>query len=69
MTTATTAAEAAKKTPKAKLSRRTKKTLGRQKRKLKLKTNPEFAKAFHEAKTKRSTEKKGIFRKKKKGKK
>jgi hypothetical protein len=67
MTTAAAAGESAKKTPKAKLSRRTKKTLGRNKRKLKLKTNPEFAKAYHEGKAKRSNDGKAAYRKKKRG--
>lgn len=69
-------AEAAKKakkekavTPKSKLSRTTKKKLGRAKRVAKLKTDPEFKKAFHEAKSKKANEKKASFRKKKKGKK
>jgi hypothetical protein len=61
-------AEAAK-TPKAKLSRKTKKALGRKKRATKLKTDKEFAKAHFAAKSKRSIEKKAAFRKKKKGKK
>ncbi len=46
-------------------SRRTLRTLGRKKRTLKLKTDKEFAKTYFEAKSKRSTEKKSAFRKKK----
>ncbi|MBY0470583.1 hypothetical protein K2X30_05390 [bacterium] len=53
----------------ANIGRRTIKTLGRNKRKLKLKNDKEFAKAFFEAKSKRSTEKKAAYRKKKKNKK
>ncbi len=56
-------------TPKAKLGRRTKKTLGRNKRKLRLATDKEFAKTFFAARSKRSDDKKGAFRKKKSGKK
>ncbi|MEK6579376.1 MAG: hypothetical protein AABZ55_09140 [Bdellovibrionota bacterium] len=41
------------------------KTEGRNKRKMKLKADKEFAKTFFEAKSKRSTEKKSAFRKKK----
>ncbi len=50
-------------------SRRTLRALGRKKRQLKLKTDSAFAKAFFESKSKRSTEKKSGFRKKKKSKK
>ncbi len=57
------------KTPKAKLSRKTKKTVGRNKRAEKLKTDKEFAKTYFAAKSKRAIEKKAAFRKKKKGKK
>ena len=57
------------KTPKAKLSRKTKKTVGRNTRAEKLKTDKEFAKTYFAAKSKRSIEKKAAFRKKKKGKK
>ena len=53
----------------AKLSRKTRKTLGRKKRVTKLKTDKEFAKTFHDAKSKRAIDKKAAFRKKKKGKK
>jgi|GEM_PF-846860 len=51
------------------LGRRTLKTLGRAKRKLKLQADKDFSKTFFDAKSKRSTEKKAAFRKKKKGKK
>ena len=51
-------------TPSAK-SRRTLRTEGRKKRKLKLSTDKEFAKTYFAAKSKRSTEKKSAFRKKK----
>ncbi len=60
------AAEAAKK---AKLGRRTLRTLGRKKRIAKLKTDKEFSKKFFEAKSTRATAKKAAFRKKKKNKK
>lgn len=50
-------------------SRKTLKKKGRAKRVGKLKANPEFKKAYFEGKSKRSTEKKAAFRKKKKGKK
>jgi hypothetical protein len=56
-------------TPKAKLGRRTLRKQGRDKRKGKLASDKEFAKTFFEARSKRSTEKKSAFRKKKKGKK
>lgn len=56
-------------TPKAKLGRRTKKTLGRSKRKLRLKTDKEFAKAYFEGRSKRAADKKSAYRKKKAGKK
>ncbi len=52
-------------TPKAKLSRATLRTQGRKKRKLKLATDKEFAKTYFAAKSKRSTDKKSAFRKKK----
>lgn len=55
--------------PKPALPRRVSRRLGRQKRQLKLKTDTAFAKTYFEAKSKRSTEKKSAFRKKKKGKK
>ncbi len=55
-------------TEKTKPSRKTLKKKGRDKRKTKLKTDPEFKKAHHEGKSKRSTEKKAAFRKKKRGK-
>ncbi len=45
--------------------RKFKKKLGRGKRALKLKTDKEFAKTFFEARSKRSTDKKSTFRKKK----
>lgn len=54
---------------KAKLSRRTIRTLARKKRKLKLQTNPEAAKTYFDAKSKRSTARKAAFRKSKSGKK
>jgi hypothetical protein len=63
MSTATTTAA------KPAYSRKTLKTKGRNKKKLKLKTDKEFAKSYFEGKSKRSTEKKAAFRKKKKGKK
>ena len=50
-------------------SRRTLREMGRKKRKLKLQTDKEFAKTFFAAKSKRSTDKKSDYRKKKKGKK
>jgi hypothetical protein len=62
-------AEAAAATPTPNYSRRTLKTLGRKKRKLKLQTDKEFARKYFESRSKRSTEKKSAFRKKKKGKK
>lgn len=49
----------------AKNIRRRKRVEGRKKRKLKLQTNKEFAKAYFEAKSKKSSEKKSAFRKKK----
>lgn len=49
--------------------RKKKKTEGRKKRTQKLKTDREFANKYFEAKSKRSTEKKAAFRKKKKRKK
>jgi hypothetical protein len=52
-------------TPKSKLGRATLRALGRNKRKAKLKENKEFAKAYFEAKSKRSNDKKAAFRKKK----
>jgi hypothetical protein len=68
-------AEATPKAPKVKLTgkelilaratRRRKKTAGRKKRVLKLKTDKEFAKTFFEARSKRSNDKKSTFRKKK----
>jgi hypothetical protein len=48
--------------------RKQKKKEGRAKRKAKLSTDKEYAKAFFEAKSKRSAERKAAFRKKKKGK-
>ena len=52
-------------TPKAKLGRKTKKKLGRDKRKAKISTDKEFAKKFFEGKSKRATDKKTAFNKKK----
>ncbi len=49
----------------SKPSRKTLRALGRKKRQQKLKTDKEFAKTFFAAKSKRSTEKKSAFRKKK----
>ncbi len=54
---------------KTKPSRRTLKKKGRDKRKAKLKTDATYKKALFEGKSKRSTEKKAAFRKKKRGKK
>lgn len=51
--------------PAAKLGRRTLRTAGRKKRVAKLKTDKEFAKTYFAAKSKRSTDKKSAFRKKK----
>jgi hypothetical protein len=45
--------------------RRKKKAEGRKKRSVKLHTDKEFAKQFFESKSKRSTDKKSAFRKKK----
>ncbi len=56
-------------TPKAKLGRKTLKAQGRAKKKAKLQGDKEFAKAFFAAKSKRATDKKAGYRKKKKGKK
>ncbi len=64
MTKATTPAAA-----KSELSRKTLKTAGRKKRQAKLATDKTFAKGYFDAKSKRSTDKKAAFRKKKKGKK
>ena len=50
-------------------SRKTLRKMGREKRNLKLRSDKEFAKAFFEGRSKRSTEKKSKFRKKKQGKK
>ncbi len=50
-------------------SRRTLRKKGRMKRAERLKKDPEFKKGYFEGKSKRSTEKKSAFRKKKKGKK
>jgi hypothetical protein len=63
MAQAAAAATTGKPTSKKKL-----KALGRKKRILKLRTDKEFAKAYFEARSKRSNDKKGAFRKKKKGK-
>ena len=49
----------------AKPSRKKLKAEGRKKRSVKLKTDKEFAKKFHEGKSKRAIEKKAAFRKKK----
>jgi hypothetical protein len=49
----------------ARAARRKKKTAGRKKRTLKLKTDKEFAKTFFEARSKRANDKKSTFRKKK----
>ncbi len=51
--------------PKSPVSRRRKKAEGRKKRTLKLKSDKEFAKKYFEARSKRSTDKKSAFRKKK----
>lgn len=53
---------------KTKPSRKTLRKKGRVKRKTKLVADPEFRKAYFEGKSKRSTDKKAAFRKKKKGK-
>jgi hypothetical protein len=53
----------------SKPSRRTLRKLGRDKRVKRLRTEAEFRKAYFEAKSKRSTDTKSAFRKKKKGKK
>jgi hypothetical protein len=53
---------------KTKPSRRTLRKKGRVKRKEKLQKDPAFKSAYFEGKSKRSTEKKAAFRKKKKGK-
>lgn len=58
MTTTTT-------TSKGKLGRRTLRKLGRDKRSKKIHADKAFAKGFFEAKSKRSTDKKSVFRKKK----
>ena len=55
-------------TEKTKPSRRTLRKKGRDAQKKKLQSDVEFRKAHFEAKSKRSTEKKAAFRKKKKGK-
>lgn len=52
-----------------KKSRKTLRKEGRNKRRVKLQNNPEAHKAYHEAKSKRSTDKKAAYKKKKKGKK
>lgn len=49
----------------ARATRRRKKTEGRNKRTLKLRTDKEFAKTFFEARSKRANDKKAAFRKKK----
>ena len=60
MATATTTT-----TGKGKLGRRTIRKAARDKRKTKIHADKEFAKTFFEAKSKRSTDKKTAFRKKK----
>lgn len=62
MATAQTEKTAAKKDN---LGRRTLRKIGRKKTTEKLKADPEFAKAFFDGKSKRSAEKKVLFRKKK----
>jgi len=62
-------AEAKKVATKKEKSRKTLRKAGRVKRKAKLQGSVEARKAHFEAKSKRSTEKKAAFRKKKKGKK
>jgi len=54
---------------KTKPSRKTLRKKGRVKRAKRLVAEPEFRKAYFEGKSKRSTEKKAAFRKKKRGKK
>jgi hypothetical protein len=49
----------------ARAARRKASTAGRKKRVLKLRTDKEFAKAYFEARSKRSNDKKSAFRKKK----
>jgi len=61
-------AAAASSTEKTKPSRRTIRKKGRDKRKAKMKTDVEYKKKVFEGKSKRATEKKAAFRKKKKGK-
>jgi len=72
MTTSETTTETKKpagpaSTPSAKANwgRRKLRTEGRKKRQLRLKTDKEFAKTYFEARSKRSTDKKTAFRKKK----
>ena len=70
MATTTTETKKAKKAPAAgaeagKLGRRTLKKLGRDKRHAKIHSDKEFAKAHFAAKSKRSTDKKVAFNKKK----
>jgi hypothetical protein len=57
--------ETATQTAKPNYSRKTLRALGRKKRNLKLAQDKEFAKTFFEAKSKRNTDKKVAFRKKK----
>ena len=66
MSTATTATATA---TKANLGRKTKKKLGRDKKKAKLHADKAFAKTYFESKSKRSIDKKTAFRKKKSAKK
>jgi len=61
MATPTPSTPAASKT----LGRRTLKKMGRDKRKAKLQADKTLSKAYHDAKSKRSIEKKNAFRKKK----
>jgi len=62
MATATSTTPAA---AKKNLGRKTLRKLGRDKRKAKLQADKAFSKTYHEAKSKRSIEKKNAFRKKK----
>jgi hypothetical protein len=63
-TTKTTTDKSAKTAAvKGAIGRRTKKKLGRDKRKAKIQTDKEFAKTYFEAKAKRAADKKVAFRK------
>lgn len=64
-TNTTPAATAATEKTAAPVSRRKLRAEGRKKRVAKLKSSKEVAKAYHDAKSKRSTDKKSAFRKKK----